>query len=78
MKDIVWNNIMLKEFESLACLNDDETVVLHDMARGKSITSTAMRHHMSERKVKYIRKSLRQKYDDIQIYTPLLPERLVK
>lgn len=75
MRDIRWNKIMLREFESLTCLTDDEKEVLHDWAHGKSIVQSAMRLHMGETKVKDIRKVLRAKYDDVQKYTPLLPER---
>ena len=75
MKDIQWNTIMLREFESLACLSDEEKNVLHDWAYGKTVVQTAMRCHMGETKVKDIRKQLRGKYDGVQIYTPLLPER---
>jgi hypothetical protein len=75
MTDIRWNKIMLREFESLACLTDDEKEVLRDWAHGKSIVSSAMRLHMGETKVKDIRKVLRAKYDDVQPYSPLLPKR---
>lgn len=75
MKDILWNKIMLREFEALACLSEEETEVLHDWAYGKSIVHTAMRCHMGETKVKDIRKTLREKYDGVQIYSPLLPRR---
>ena len=75
MKDIQWNTIMLREFEYLACLSDEEKEVLHDWAHGKSVVHTAMRCHMGETKVKDIRKTLREKYDAVQIYSPLLPER---
>ena len=75
MRDIQWNKIMLREFETLACLSDDEKEVLHDWAYGKSIVHTAMRCHMGETKVKDIRRIIREKYDAVQIYTPLLPER---
>ena len=76
MKDIQWNAIMIREFRYLACLSDDESAVLHDWAHGKSIVATAMRCHMGETKVKDIRKTLREKYDAVQIYTPLLPARV--
>jgi hypothetical protein len=66
---------MLREFESLTCLSDEEKEVLHDWAHGKSVVHTAMRCHMGETKVKDIRKALREKYDAVQIYTPLLPAR---
>ena len=75
MKDILWNTIMLREFESLACLTEEEVIVLRDWAHGRSVVSTVMRHNMSERKVKEIRRILREKYDSVQIYTPLLPKR---
>ena len=66
---------MLREFASLACLSEEESIVLNDWAHGRSIVSTCMNHNMSERKVKEIRRILREKYDDVQIYSPLLPER---
>ena len=75
MKDIQWNKIMLREFESLTCLSDEEMEVLHDWAYGKSVVHTAMRCNMGETKVKDIRKTLREKYDGVQAYTPLLPKR---
>lgn len=75
MKDILWNAIMLREFSGLACLSEEEEIVLQDWAHGKSIISTAMNHNMSERKVKEIRRILREKYDSVCIYSPLLPER---
>lgn len=76
MKDIQWNKIMLREFESLACLSEEEIAVLHEWAHGKSIAYTAMKLHMGDTKVKDIRKMLREKYDTVQIYTPLLPKRV--
>ena len=75
MKDIQWNTIMLREFESRACLSDEEKIVLHDWAYGKTVVQTAMRCHMGETKVKDIRKTLREKYDGVQIHSPLLPKR---
>lgn len=78
MKDIVWEKIMVRELESLVFLTDEERIVLHDWANGKSIVSTSMRHHMSERKINNLRNSIRSKYDSVQIYTPLLPKRNLK
>ena len=75
MKDNMWNTVMLREFESLACLSEEERLVLHDWAHGKSIVQTSMNHHMSERKIKDLRQVLRRKYDAVQIYTPILPAR---
>lgn len=78
MNDIMWNTVMLREFETLACLSEEEKIVLHDWAHGKSIVNTSMMHHMSERKVKEIRQMLRRRYDAVQIYSPLLPKRSTK
>lgn len=75
MKDIQWNRIMVREFEYLACLSEEERIVLHDWSLGKSIVSTSMNHNMCDTKIKDIRKTLREKYDAVEIYTPLLPKR---
>jgi hypothetical protein len=75
MKDIQWNQIMLREFRYLACLSDEEYAVLHDWAHGKSITETSMNRNMGDTKIKDIRRTLRQKYDAVAVYTPLLPKR---
>lgn len=76
MKDIQWNQIMLREFRTLACLSEEEEIVLRDWSLGKSIVATSMNHNMSETKVKDIRKVLRDKYDAVEIYSPLLPKRI--
>ena len=73
--DLVWDKRMLGAFIEHACLTEEEVTVLNDWAYGKSIVHTAMRCHMGETKVKDIRKALREKYDAVQIYTPLLPAR---
>jgi hypothetical protein len=66
---------MVREFEYLACLSEEERIVLYDWAFGKSITQTGMNHSMCDTKVKDIRRTLREKYDAVEIYTPLLPKR---
>ena len=76
MKDIPWTQIMRREFRTLACLSEDELAVLLDWSVDKSITETAMKYSMCETKVKDIRKVLREKYDAVEIYTPLLPKRV--
>lgn len=73
--DLVWNKKVLQLFKETAILTEEEELVLNDWIRGKSITNTAMIHHMSERKVNYIRKSIRQKYDGVAVCTPELPAR---
>lgn len=75
MIDLLWNSRMLGAMQAHACLTEEETIVLQDWAKGRSIASTAIMHHMSESKVSRLRKRLRQKYDGIQLYTEL-PRRL--
>lgn len=75
MNDIPWNKIVLDEFRSLACLSEEENIVLQDWAGEKSIANTSMLKYFSDRKINRIRKRIREKYDAVQIYTPLLPER---
>lgn len=76
MNDIRWNKISLAEFRSLACLTAEENEVLKDWARGDiDIRATADRLHVGTRKVDALRESIRRKYDEVSIYTPLLPKR---
>lgn len=75
MNDILWNKIALSEFRSLACLSDEEDIVLQDWANGKSTVHTSMHNNISLRQVERYRNQIRSKYDAVQIYTPLLPER---
>lgn len=78
MNDIPWNKIILTEFRTLACLTPEEDTTLQDWADGKSIANTAMMHSMSTRRVDKIRHQIRQKYDAVQMYSPLLPHRIAK
>ena len=75
MLDLLWNSRLLGAMQAHACLTEDETIVMHDWAKGKSIANTSMMHHMSERTVRRIRQRLRAKYDSIQCYTDLPPRK---
>lgn len=75
MKDIVWDKVSLADFKALAFLTADEERVLDGWARGWSITRIADHCHMTDRNVCDIKKTLRDKYDRVQIYSPLLPAR---
>ena len=74
-KDIEWNMIMVREFEYLACLSDEERIVLYDWAFDRNLTETRMQHSICEAKSKEIRSRLRRKYDAVQPFSPLLPPR---
>ena len=73
MAKIAWTRIMIREFEYLVPMTDDQRVVFNDMVKGESVVQTAMKYNMSTRKVDYIRKWLKQRYDEVKVYTPLLP-----
>ena len=75
MVDLLWNSKMLGAMQAHACLTEEETIVLMDWAKGKSIANTSMMHHMSTSKIDKIRRRLRDKYDGIQPYTGLPPRR---
>lgn len=75
MRDILWDKVMLEDFRRLACLTEDEDMVLTGWAKGWSIAKVAMHCHFSERTVNGLIKSLRRKYDAVCIYSPLLPAR---
>lgn len=75
MNDIDWDKIMIAEFRSLVYLSEDEEIVLMDWAGKKNIGNTEALKNMSARKINRIRKRIRDKYDAVQIYTPLLPPR---
>jgi len=75
MKDIQWDRIMLADFRRLACLTEAEDQVLTAWAKGWSIVKIAMNCGMAERTVNDVIRSIRKKYDAVQIYSPLLPAR---
>lgn len=72
MSKIAWTTIKAREFESLVPMTEDQKAVFLDMVAGKSIVHTAMKHNMSTRKVDYIRHWIKQRYEEVKIYTPLL------
>lgn len=75
MKDILWDAVMLTEFNKLACLSEDEQKVLMGWAKGWSLVKIADKTGMSERTVSRHIETIRRKYDAVCIYTPLLPRR---
>ena len=78
MNDLMWDKGMIAEFSNLACLTDEEVIVLNDWAYGKSIVYTAMQRHMSDSKVSDIRHRLRAKYDRVQPMSKSLPPRVTR
>ena len=72
---ILWDTVMLMDFRTLACLTEDEDKVLTAWAKGWSNVKMADQLGMSDRTVSRHLESIRDKYDAVQIYSPLLPPR---
>lgn len=77
-KDLVWDRRIVDAFKAAAILTEEEEIVLEYMSKGKAVVCAAMNSNMSERKVYYLRKNLRMKYDRVQVYTPELPKRITR
>ena len=75
MNDIVWDNVMLAEFRSLACLSSEEDKVLQMWSKDDSVVEMAFALNVSTRTVDRILSRIRLKYDNVRPYTPLLPDR---
>lgn len=75
MNDIHWNRIVFDEYCFLCKPVGDERIVLEEWRDGRSVVATAMCYNMSVPQVNKIRNRIREKYDEVQIYTPLLPPR---
>lgn len=72
---ILWNKIILDEFIRLGMLTDLEEHILRLRIAGYPIEEIAFRTNMSRSSINiYIRK-LKQKYDDVQPYSDILPSR---
>ncbi len=75
MKDIRWNRIVFDEYCYLCPPTKDEWPVLLDWFAEETVAHTVMHHNMSEAKVYKIKDQIRQKYDDVQPYSAILPPR---
>ena len=77
-KYVVWNEIKIREFLSLARLTTEQKKVFDDMLDPRiSIIQTANALSVSERTVSTIRETIWKIYDEVQQYSPILTPRLV-
>lgn len=70
-----WNKIYLEEFIRIGALNQDEEDVLRLRVAGKSIAQQASDLGMSISKVNVVTRHLKEKYDECQPYSNILPVR---
>ena len=74
-KQIPWCKPFLDEFIKLGCLTDDEQKIIKTRVAGWSITKQAMGFGMSVSTVNRVIARLKQKYDNCQKYSEILPPR---
>ena len=74
-KQVPWNKYIVERFVELAMLTKDEEMILRTRVAGWSRVKQSMERGMSLSTVDRIIARLKQKYDGIQKFDPLLPPR---
>lgn len=74
-REIMWNQIILDEFIRIGGLTDEEEQIMRTRVKGWSTEKQALEFHMSISKVNSLIKRCKQKYDNCQMYSPILPKR---
>ena len=74
-QQVPWNKILLEEFISLAQLTEQEEWVMRTRVAGWCRTRQATELHVSIETLDRIIRRLKQKYDKVQPFSPLLPPR---
>lgn len=72
---VPWNKIILEEFINLALLTKDEEMILRTRIYGWTVREQADRLDMSVSSVNRIIKRIKNKYDDVEKYSAILPPR---
>lgn len=74
-KQVPWNKIILETFIAEACLTKEEEMIIRTRVAGWSRTEQSIKLGLSLLTVDRAIKSLKLKYDNVQIYNPILPPR---
>ena len=72
---VPWNKIILEEFINLALLTKEEEMILRTRIYGWTVREQADRLNMSVSSVNRIIKRLKNKYDDVEKFSTILPPR---
>ena len=72
---VPWNKIILEEFINLALLTKEEEMILRTRIYGWTVREQADRLNMSVSSVNRIIKKLKNKYDDVEKFSTILPPR---
>lgn len=74
-KQVVWNKPILDEFIKLAELNNDEIEIMRTRMQGMTRTEQARNLGMSLSTIDRIISRLKIKYDSVQPFSDILPQR---
>lgn len=74
-KQILWNKLVLEEFIDLASLTEDEEHIIRLRVAGYTNEQIALKLGLSRSTVNRYTKRLKQKYDNVEKYSALLPPR---
>lgn len=74
-KQVPWNKIIVETFIEDAMLTKDEEWILRTRVAGWTITQQAQYMNTSESTINRIVAELKNKYDNVAKYNPLLPPR---
>lgn len=72
---VPWNKIILEEFIKEAMLTKEEEEIMRTRVAGWTRVEQSMKLGMSTQKVDRIIMRLKNKYDQVQQYNPILPPR---
>lgn len=72
---VPWNKIILEEFIKEAMLTKEEEEIMRTRVAGWTRVEQSMKLGMSTQKVDRIIMRLKNKYDQVQRYNPILPPR---
>ena len=72
---VPWNKIILEEFINLALLTKEEEMILRTRIYGWTVREQADKLNMSVSSVNRIIKRLKNKYDDVEKFSTILPPR---
>ena len=72
---VPWNKIILEEFINLALLTKEEEMILRTRIYEWTVKEQADRLNMSVSSVNRIIKRLKNKYDDVEKFSTILPPR---
>lgn len=72
---LIWNKLILDEFCSIALLSDSERFLVESRIKGLTILEQAEQLNLSVSSVNRMIRRIKDKYDNVQKYSDVLPKR---